>query len=115
MLALAGFSAGGGFAAAAALIGLQPVIPAEQRFVANTLFIGAVTLAGYGIGPWLTGTLSDSLVTHKTPAFLDLLTAAAFAAAALDSIGGRPSTLPRGGLSTPVSGAPVHMGATLLF
>src|SRR3546814_13240218 len=81
MLALAGFSAGGGFAAAAALIGLQPVIPAEQRFVANTLFIGAVTLAGYGIGPWLTGILSDSLGHHELAVSLAMVTAAAFAAA----------------------------------
>ncbi|WP_431869623.1 MFS transporter [Allosphingosinicella sp.] len=99
MLALAGFSAGGGFAAAAALIGLQPVIPAEQRFVANTLFIGAVTLAGYGIGPWLTGILSDSLGHHELAVSLALVTAAAFAAAALASIVGRRSPLPAAGAS----------------
>src|SRR3546814_15352656 len=93
MLALAGFSAGGGFAAAAALIGLQPVIPAEQRFVANTLFIGAVTLAGYGIGPWLTGILSDSLGHHKLSVTIALVTAATFSAPAVASIVRRLSPL----------------------
>jgi MFS family permease len=104
MLALAGFSAGGGFAAAAALIGLQSVIPAEQRFVANTLFIGAVTLAGYGIGPWLTGILSDGLGRQELAFSLALVTGGAFVTAALASLVGRHSLLPASSASSPAPG-----------
>jgi MFS family permease len=93
LAALAGFSVGGGFAAAAALIGFQPAFPAEQRFVANTLFLGAVTLAGYGLGPLLTGMLSDSLGHSELTLSLAILTGGACAVAALASLIGRRSPL----------------------
>lgn len=104
MLALGGFSIGGGFAAATALIGLQSVIPAEQRFVANILFIGAVTLAGYGIGPWLTGILSDGLGPQELAFSLALVTGGAFAMAVLASLVGRHSLLPPSSASLPAAG-----------
>lgn len=93
VLALIGFSVGGGFAVAAALIGLQSSVPAEQRFVANTLFIGAVTLAGYGLGPWITGILSDRLGHDELALSIALITSGAFAVAVLACLVGRVSPL----------------------
>lgn len=90
-LALAGFCAGGGFAAAAALIGLQPMFPAEQRFTANTLFLSSVTLVGYGVGPLLTGLLSDRLGHDELRLALLLVTVGALAVAALAGLIGRQS------------------------
>ncbi|WP_158274642.1 MFS transporter [Sphingosinicella humi] len=90
-LALAAFCAGGGFAAAAALIGLQPMFPAEQRFTANTLFLSSVTLVGYGVGPLLTGLLSDRLGHDELRLALLLVTAGALIVAALAGLIGRQS------------------------
>lgn len=90
-LALAVFCAGGGFAAAAALIGLQPMFPAEQRFTANTLFLSSVTLVGYGVGPLLTGLLSDRLGHDELRLALLLVTAGALIVAALAGLIGRQS------------------------
>jgi MFS transporter, Spinster family, sphingosine-1-phosphate transporter len=87
--ALAAFCAGGGFAAAAALIGFQPMFPAEQRFAANTLFLSTVTLVGYAVGPLVTGLLSDSLGHEELRLALTLVTAGAFAAAGLAAFVGR--------------------------
>jgi MFS family permease len=95
LVALAGFSVGGGFAAAAALIGLQPAFPAEQRFIANTLFLGAVTLAGYGLGPLLAGMLSDSFGHEQLALSLTLVTAGACAVAVPACVLGRLMPLRR--------------------
>ena len=89
MLALGGFSAGGGFAAAAALIGLQSMVIAEQRFAANTIFLSTVTMTGYGLGPWLTGVVSDNLGDHDLRLALALITLGAATVAGLGALAGR--------------------------
>jgi MFS family permease len=104
ILALAGFSIGGGFAAAAALIGLQSAFPAEQRFVANTLFLGAVTLVGYGVGPLVTGMLSDRLGHEELALALGVVTGGAFAVAAPAALVGRRVPLRRSAPSLPIGG-----------
>ena len=100
-LALIAFCVGGGFAAASALVGLQPMFPAEQRFTANTLFLSSVTLVGYGVGPLLTGLLSDRLGHGELRMALLLVTAGAFLAAAVAGLIGRQSL--RSARAVPVS------------
>lgn len=89
LIALGGFSAGGGFAAAAALIGLQSMVIAEQRFAANTIFLSTVTMTGYGLGPWLTGVVSDNLGDHDLRLALALITLGAATVAGLGALAGR--------------------------
>lgn len=48
-----------GIALFAGLYGLQALVPADRRGVVNGAFMALVTLAGLGLGPVLTGMLSD--------------------------------------------------------
>ncbi|MFN3931011.1 MAG: MFS transporter [Brevundimonas sp.] len=57
--AMAALVAGGGMAATTALIGLQPLAPDRYRRAVNTLFLAGVSVVGVGLGPWITGALSD--------------------------------------------------------
>jgi MFS family permease len=54
-------TASGGAAAAAALAGLQPLAPPALRPGLNSLFVAFSSLVGFGLGPLLTGVLSDRL------------------------------------------------------
>jgi MFS family permease len=51
--------AGSGMAAASSLIGLQPLTPDSIRGGVNAIFLATVSVVGVGLGPWITGTLSD--------------------------------------------------------
>lgn len=51
--------AGGGVAAATSLIALQPLVPASLRRGVNALYLSTTSMIGVGVGPWLTGWLSD--------------------------------------------------------
>ena len=61
LLAIGLLSAGGGFAAAAALIGLQPMVRAGDRLPVNAGYFAIVSLVGFGLGPLATGFASDRL------------------------------------------------------
>lgn len=50
---------GSGLAAAVALIALQPMTPDRLRGGVNALFLAGVSVVGVGLGPWITGALSD--------------------------------------------------------
>jgi MFS family permease len=52
---------GGGFAASAGLIGLQPMVAAVDRGAANALFLASTAMVGYAAGPLFTGLISDAL------------------------------------------------------
>jgi MFS family permease len=54
-------TAGGGAAATAALSGLQPLCPPESREATTSLFLAFATVVGLGLGPLLTGIMSDRL------------------------------------------------------
>ncbi len=51
--------ASSGMAAASALIGLQPLTPDPIRSGVNAIFLAAVSVVGVGLGPWVTGVVSD--------------------------------------------------------
>jgi MFS family permease len=51
--------ASSGMAAASALIGLQPLTPDPIRGGVNAIFLAAVAVVGVGLGPWVTGVVSD--------------------------------------------------------
>lgn len=90
--AVAALTAGGSFAAAAALIGLQPMLLARHRLASNALFMAIVTLVGLGLGPLLTGLFSDLLAR---PGGLGLALCGAVACAgALVLLGAAKGTLP---------------------
>ncbi|MBU1385711.1 MAG: MFS transporter [Alphaproteobacteria bacterium] len=57
--AMAVLVASSGMAATTALIGLQPLAPDRYRRAVNTLYLAGVSLVGVGLGPWITGALSD--------------------------------------------------------
>jgi MFS family permease len=82
--------AGGGAAAAAALAGLQPLIPRGLGAGVNSLFLAASNLVGFGLGPLLTGVLSDRLFPGPRGAAVALavVTAVAAAATALAALAG---------------------------
>ncbi|MDB5694910.1 MAG: transporter [Sphingomonas bacterium] len=61
LLAIGLLSIGGGFAAAAALIGLQPLVAPDDRLAVNAAYFATVSLVGFGIGPLVTGVASDRL------------------------------------------------------
>ena len=58
-IGLCGLTVGGGAAAAAAMIGFQQLTTPDVRLPASAVYMTAVGLAGYGVGPLLTGALSD--------------------------------------------------------
>lgn len=61
IVALTGLVACGGLAAGSSLIGLPPIVDSENRVAAMSLFFATTTLVGYGVGPLITGMLSDRL------------------------------------------------------
>jgi MFS family permease len=58
-IAICVFVAGSGLAAAVALIALQPMTPDPLRGAVNALFLAGASVVGVGLGPWITGALSD--------------------------------------------------------
>jgi len=58
-IGLCGLTVGGGAAAAAAMIGFQQLTTPDVRLPASAVYMSAVGVAGYGVGPLLTGGLSD--------------------------------------------------------
>ena len=50
---------GSGLAAAVALIALQPMMPDRLRGGVNAVYLAGVSVVGVGLGPWITGALSD--------------------------------------------------------
>lgn len=54
--------ASSGMAGASALIGLQPLTPDPIRGGVNAIFLATVSVVGVGLGPWVTGMVSDRSV-----------------------------------------------------
>ena len=71
--ALALFVAGSGLAAAAPLIALQATMPDRLRGGVNALYLAGVSVVGVGLGPWITGVLSDQHVSSETGLTLALV------------------------------------------
>lgn len=57
--------ASSGMAGAAALIGLQPLTPDSIRGGVNAIFLATVSVVGVGLGPWVTGMVSDQNVDAR--------------------------------------------------
>jgi MFS family permease len=83
VIALGLFVGGSGLAAAAALIALQPMTPDRLRGGVNALFLAGVSVVGVGLGPWVTGALSDHHVSSQTGLTLALVQVAAAVGAVL--------------------------------
>lgn len=63
VLGTAGLTVGGGFAAATCLIALQALSAEPLRPQVGSIYLALVSLAGVGLGPLVTGVLSDHLFT----------------------------------------------------
>lgn len=81
VIALGLFVGGSGLAAAVALIALQPMPPDRLRGGVNALFLAGVSVVGVGLGPWVTGALSDHHASGQTGLTLALVQVVAAVAA----------------------------------
>lgn len=66
VLGMAGLTIGGGFAAATCLIALQALSPEALRPQIGSIYLALVSLTGVGLGPLVTGMLSDHLFSGET-------------------------------------------------